>query len=209
MNRICSSFSCASRSSELDIFDFCSIMREAYLESFTVKNFQCPFRRAGIWPWNPQQLLSVARPADSSCSSILSVAELEMKFLRTQEEYRTRVLGDDAFIAANGFIDTTSGCVVTAANVMELVRAKKERNHKSWEAQKRKDLRRAAVDEKNRVDALKFATAVRKERLKRMAALAGRPVNAFGEDVTSFSQRRAVARVRTMAKQTANNCRDD
>ena len=69
--------------------------------------------------------------------------------MRTQEEYRTRVLGDDAIFAANGFIDTTSECVMTAANGMELVRAKKERNRTRWEAQKQKDVRRAATEEKS------------------------------------------------------------
>ena len=113
-----------------------------------MKNIQSSFSRAGIWPLNPQQLLSVARPADSSCTSILSVEELEKNLLRTQEEYITRVLGDDAIIAVNGCIDTTSGCIMTAANVMELLRAKKECNQKRWEAQKRKDMPRAATEEK-------------------------------------------------------------
>ena len=83
MNQICSNFGCVPRSSKLDICDFCSIMRETYLESFTVKNIQSSFRLAGIWPLNPQRLLSVARPADSSCTSVLSVADGEEDFENT------------------------------------------------------------------------------------------------------------------------------
>lgn len=76
-----------SRSSHLDIFDFCSPLREAYVESFTVKNIQSSIRRAGIRLFNPQQLFSVARPADSSCSSILSVTDLEKDFVKTPKQH--------------------------------------------------------------------------------------------------------------------------
>lgn len=74
-----------------------------------MKNIRYSFRRAGIWPFKPQHLLLVAGPADSTCTSILSVAELEKDFvklqeMKIQEEYRTRALGDDAIINANGLL---------------------------------------------------------------------------------------------------------
>ena len=52
-NRLQNSISsCAApgRGKEYDIFDMCSLIGDAYVHSFTVKNIQASFYRSGIWP---------------------------------------------------------------------------------------------------------------------------------------------------------------
>lgn len=59
---------------------------------------------------------------------ILPVVELQKLFEQRQVEYRKKVLGPDAVLDTSGSVETTNGCVMTAANVINVIRKKKEQD---------------------------------------------------------------------------------
>jgi len=116
---------------KLGIFEFFSFFREAYAKSFTTTNIQAGFRRSGLCPLDIRRLLGVPRPASSEVDApLLSVEALEKLFEQKQEEFRRKVLGSDATMTQSGFVDTTCGQVMTAPQVLALVREKCERGAK-------------------------------------------------------------------------------
>ena len=54
---------------ELDVFHICSIIREAYDDTFTSGNIKAAFKRSGIWPLDMHRLLSVPRPRSPTDST--------------------------------------------------------------------------------------------------------------------------------------------
>lgn len=48
----------------LSIFDVCSVFGEAYNSSFTRSNIANGFSAAGLWPYDPNRLLSRPLPVD-------------------------------------------------------------------------------------------------------------------------------------------------
>ena len=126
--------SCAApgRGKQYDMFDLCAPLRVAYYRRFTVHNFQASFRRAGVCPFDPTNLLSTPRPSISHEKAvIMSPEEHFVAFEKNQEEMRYKILGSDATINRSGFIDTTKWAV------QKLLRVQKhwnwlEGNMKLW-----------------------------------------------------------------------------
>ena len=198
LNKACGRVSLVDQDKPLDIFDFCSLLREAYIDSFTVRNIRASFERAGTWPVNAKRLLNIPRPADDSPNcEIVSVEELEKALKDKEKDYRTRVLGSDAVIESSGYVSTKKGCVMTAENVLNLVRKKKMNDRKKHERERFKHHQRNRKENIQRLAASTFSTTVRRDRLNRCAQLANMPIEAFLPQVRSFSERRAAARVKS------------
>ena len=141
LNKAVSSCSGFNDRYTIDLFGMCKIMREAYENSFTKRNVQASFRRAGLWPLNAKRLIGEPRPASAAADApILTVDMLEKRFEERRKDVRDMVLACDAEIVKCGYVDTANGCVVTAGRVMELVKKKKE-----------EDERKRIIEEKGRL----------------------------------------------------------
>ena len=108
------------------VYNFCSVLYFAYGKAFTAINTRSRFIRSGIWPLDPMQLLSIARPASmDNSNTVLSVEELENILEEKRREFRETILGWDATVCSNGFVDTTQGAVLTSSRALNLARLKK------------------------------------------------------------------------------------
>ena len=177
-----------------DVFDLCSLIRHAYDKAFTVSIIQLSFHRSGIWPFDPKKPRSVPRPATAEPdANTVSVEELCSAFEEKQKAVRTAILGPDATITRSGFIDTSKRSVVTSSRDLELARdLKKFQDAAAEEARKR------ARQDRRALSAAEEARHYRNERVRGCAALSGKGVEEFSRNMRSMSERRAVARMRTI-----------
>lgn len=87
------------------------------------------FCRAGAWPVVASNVFNVNRPANASLNTqILTVGQFEREFGKKREAFRDCILGIDAVMIDNDYVETTYGCVVTSNNDLSLVREKQDRN---------------------------------------------------------------------------------
>jgi DDE superfamily endonuclease len=63
----------SARGALYDEFDFCGIMRMAYLHAFTPDTMRCAFANTGIWPFTPEVELRKAMPASADDVSAVRV----------------------------------------------------------------------------------------------------------------------------------------
>ena len=99
---------------------------------------------------NAKRLLNIPRPADDSPNcEIVRVEELEKAFKDKEEDYKTRVLGSGAVIESFGYVSTKKGCVMTAENVLHLVRKKKMNDLKKHESERFKHHQRNRKEKYN------------------------------------------------------------
>ena len=201
LNRIINNITLSEEQRELNMFDICALLSRAYEESFTPSNIRAGFRRAGVWPVDATRILNVSRPLNSCPNAeILTVEQLAAEFEKKRVAFRDHVLGSDAVMMDNGYVDTTKGCVMTSENVLKLVREKKRQDHLRFNAETRKRREREQSEERRRYAAVQFSQRVRDDRMRRLAFLAGKPVGDFVLGMRSFAERRAVARLRTQAR---------
>lgn len=76
-NNCVSGYTCT----KIRVFDFSAMMKEAYERSFTISNIKACFRRAGLWPFNANKLLSIPCPvSESQIGTIALPEQLENEF---------------------------------------------------------------------------------------------------------------------------------
>ena len=184
-----------------DVFDLCSLIRHAYEKAFTGSNIQASFYRSGIWPFDPKKLLRVPRPASAEpYANIMSVEELCFAFEEKQKALRSSVLGSEATLTRSGFIDTSKGFVVTSSRALELARDKQNADLKKLQDVAAEEARKRARQDRRALSAAGEARHYRNERVRQCAALSRKGVEEFSRNMRSISERRAVARMRTITK---------
>ena len=183
---------------ELDVFDICSIIREAYHDTFTSGNIKAAFSRSGICPLDMHRLLFVPRPRSPTDSTeIIGCEQLEELFIEKQAELRNAVLGESATLKPHGYVDTSLGKVMTSSIVLSLVKAganrrKAARNSVNISARK-KGLEEARKLRAKRKRAELFSEYV----CTRRATLCSETVADYRKRVRLLQVRRAAARYRT------------
>ncbi len=187
---------------ELDEFSYCGMMARAYELSFTRKNIQSSFEKAGIWPLDPSRLLSAPRPRGvDDLGTILGVEELQELFEEKRRSVRSSIIGADARIDSSGFIDTSQGMVLTSECALQLARKKAEQDSEKRKAKELKSIRAALAsarrEKAERLDIAKREAAKWKER----ARLANMSVSDFRESVRPIKERRAIAKLRKALRQ--------
>ena len=106
---------------KFDVFDFCSMLRHTYEKSFSRKNIITSFRKSGIWPMNPRQLLYAPRPAGrENLEEVMDVDRMCRLMEAKRMEIRDTVIGANAKILHSGYLETTEGLVLTSANALAL-----------------------------------------------------------------------------------------
>ena len=196
-----SSCSAPGRGKEQDIFDMCSLIRDAYVYSFTVRNTQAPFYRSGILPLDASKLLNVPRPATASAdASIMSVEELQAAFQKKQKIPRDAILCADAKITRIGVPDTSHGAVVSSSKALELVRHKRDLDLEKLSHFHGREMRRATKEDLRFRAAAQHAREYRHGRMKRCAVLAGKSLEEFAVGVRGIAERRGAARMRTLLR---------
>ena len=174
--------SCAApvRGKKYDIFDMCSLIRDAYVNSFTVKNIQASFYCSGIWPLDGGKRLNYPRPATTSADArIMSVEELQAAFQEKRKVLRDSIRGADATTTRSGFIDTSHGAVVTSSKALELAREKRDFDLEKLSLFRAREARRATKEDLQFCAAAQHARKYRHERMKRRAELAGKSLEEF------------------------------
>lgn len=112
MNKFSAEGTLSDSNTNVDMFDFMSLLRELFHTAFTSYVVQAGFRRAGLWPDAPECLIGVPRPANAGLDQIMSVDELAALSEKRCNEYKQRVLGSDAKAINCHYVDTTNGCVM-------------------------------------------------------------------------------------------------
>lgn len=80
-----------------DTFGFCRILKVAFEEAFTSSTIRSSFRRAGMFPWNPERLISVPRPTSSeNVSTVIGRDDLLKLLEKLWSRRETMLLGKDA-----------------------------------------------------------------------------------------------------------------
>lgn len=186
------------RAEKIDAFEFCALMRAAYREAFTAKNIKSSFARAGIWPLDPNRLLSVPRPRSADdVGDIVGVIELQAMYQEKRQAERSALHGSDAKVHACGYLDTSNGLVLTSSQAMDLAR-KKATAEKAKRHEKELSVVRAAL-KKARRDHISTCDIERKRNAswRNRAQLAGIPEGVFRASVRPLAERRAKASLRT------------
>lgn len=178
-----------------DVFDYLKVMREAYGLAFTRKNVLSGFEKSGIWPLNYKALLNTPRPASTiNTYKILSVCQLE-ELMEGRRARRREIMGIQPVVTKSGFVDTTSGLLLTSPQAMVLANQK----HKN------DTLRLAAKERKLAESARKEAETsdrVRVERLRHDAKALAFRIKRYGvcdRAPKPLAVRRQIAKERTAA----------
>eukprot|EP00171_Calliarthron_tuberculosum_P002273 IDg2273t1 len=200
-NALNEALNAAASTDKLDVyntFDLCGMLKTAFEPAFSEQNIKSSFARSGIWPLDPSRLLRVPRPAASTnLSSVLSVEKLQEMLDVKLNAARRAVIGEDAELLSCGYVDTTSGAVVTSTRAMQLAadRAKHDeavRLHASVTAN-----RRAVSAARRREKWLVETEHMKAAAWSCRAAMSGMTVAAFRRQVRPLAERRAIARART------------
>lgn len=111
------------------VYDFLKMLRHAYYATFTRANVMATFKKAGMWPVNRRKLMSVPvhRSADD-VATILTVAQLDELYKAERLVARRRILGEEVVITKQGFVDITSGAVLTSDAAIAMAAEKSRRD---------------------------------------------------------------------------------
>lgn len=120
-----------SGSGEVDIYEYCAVMRHAYYPSFTRENIKSSFKRVGIWP----QIHPVYHPFPDleiylHLTRWLIPTSYCIYYRKKLAKSRDEILGADAKVLQFGFLDTTRGGVLTSSKAEAAVRNKHIRDRK-------------------------------------------------------------------------------
>ena len=193
----------AKSQTELDMYEYCAVLKHAYHASFTHNNIVASFRRSGLWPLDAMRLISVPRARDiNSTGEILTPEALVALLEKKREEARKDILGSEVHLLRSGFVDTTRGAVLTADNAMEAVRRKenalREKRKDEHEREVQRNAREVLRIERKREQQRKRRELI----LTRRAKLAQLPLDVFMAKQRSMADRRAIARLRTLRART-------
>ena len=130
----------------------------------------------------------------------MSSEELFVGFKQKQEEMRYTILRSDATMSRSGFIDTTNGAFVTSKNALKLARREHEADGIKHHEKAEGDARKTTKLERRALIAAKGAREYYSGRMRLCAALAGKGEEEFLGSVRSSTERRAVARMRTILR---------
>lgn len=184
-----------------DTFSFCDMLKFAYEKSFTPQNIKSGFRKAGLYPLDSSQLLSVPRPVNAdNLTEMLTVDELERLFEAKRQILRTKVLGEDTVISKSGFVDTSNGAVLTSVRALALAEGKftsdtAQRVSKELRATQSAE-RASRREEKTRAEGFRL----RELAWSRRALQIGVTVDGLKKAVRPLQERRATARHRVALK---------
>ena len=182
---------------KLVLFDLCGIMKHAYHVAFTRTNITSGFRRAGLWPVDSSKLLNVERPANgTSSATFLTLEELQTAYEAKRIQLRCETLGADAKMLDCGYVDTANGCVMTSANVLDLMRKRQEEIECKKEREEREALQKEMRASKRRMKVLMEAKRMTDAQNCRRARMASITVEAYLTNVHPLRERRAVAKIR-------------
>eukprot|EP00171_Calliarthron_tuberculosum_P006015 IDg6015t1 len=149
-NALNESLNAAASSDCLDVydtFDFCGMLSSAFRKYFTPENVISSFRRSGIWPLDSSKLLSSPCPAsEAEIYRVLTPIDLQRLLEVNLRAARTAVLGDDAVLLTNGFIDTRQGAVVPSDRALQLTTLKSSQDKKQRARKEREANRRAVME---------------------------------------------------------------
>jgi hypothetical protein len=179
-----------------DEFDFCAMLRTAFLHAFTSDTIRSAFANTGIWPFNPEVLLRKAMPASADdVSTMVSVQDLNGILEQKRLELPTGAAAGGT-VLPQGFLDTSQGLCLTSDESLRLARNKYEANQAKAAAARRK----AAENEAKEV-AERSAVKMRREQAE-MAATRERHI-LYGVPmihvVRPMEVRRAIAKARVAA----------
>ena len=187
---------------KLDLYDLCGILKQAYHVAFTRANIKSGFRRAGLWPVDSSKLINVERPADAtSAATFLTVEELQAAYEAKRIELRNATLGEDAKMLDCGYVDTSNGCVMTSANVLDLMRKRQEEIKCKKEKEKREAVQKEVKGSKRRLKVLIEAKRMSDAQNRRRARMANLTVDDYLTNVRSLRERRAVAKIRELNRE--------
>ena len=196
--------------SQLDMFEYCCVLKHAYYKTFTREHIVASFRRAGQWPVDPHRLLSLPCPRDSDAlSDICSKDQLIQLLEKKRAEAREEILAANITVLRTGFVDTTRGAVLTSSAALSAAKAKADSDSRKREIERmtaiRHYLRLAAQSRRNKEQCACGAQFVNQRR----ASQTGMTVRAYTAQLRSMKERRASARLRTaqrMQRQSVARC---
>lgn len=173
-----------------DFFDFCAMLRSAFLQTFTYLAISNSFRASGLFPVDPSRLLSVPHPYSTvDPKTIVSVEELERMFARKCTSARQRILGDNGTIAECRFLDTKEGAVLTSQSALRRAIQKESRQvTKKLEKQLAIEMRVVRFESKGHLRSFNVQNTTNTHHPRRM------------------KYRRACARARTLERQLKSIC---
>lgn len=138
-------------------------------------------------------MLGARRPATAAVNKFLSLEKLEVLFEEWFAEYKDKVLGSDARLLNCGYVDTTSGCVMTSDTVMHITRSKRAADVRKRAQEQQKQLQRpGTADERLQVH-LQAVERSNVERCRVRAMLCGTSVEFFNVRQRPMSLKRAIA----------------
>lgn len=185
----------------LDEFDYCTMMREAYYKTFTRENIASGFRRAGMWPCDPNRLINIPRIRDDD--TVASVEMLEQMMNDRRNSIRQEVLGANTKVLQSGFVYTKRGAVLTAEYALNIARTHAEKrrlkNQEKELTERKRSLRKEQKERKMRREIVRHEEA----RWRVRAFYAGMDPLDFKASVRSLKERREVAKIRSTAKKLA------
>ena len=151
----------------------------------------------GLWPVDSSKLLNVEWPTNgTSSATFLIVEELQAAYEAKRIHLRSETLGADAKMLDCGYVDTANGCVMTLANVLDLMRKRQEEIKCKKEREEREALQKEMRAPKRRMKVLMETKRTTDAQNCRRARMANLTVEAYLTNVRSLRKRRAVAKIR-------------
>lgn len=174
----------------IDLYELCSILRQAFHNAFTRPNIVSSFVRAGVWPIDATKLMSVPRPRDADAQqTLVSIEEMEEMLIASRAAARRSIVGDDVVVTHRGFVETTRGRVLTTDAAITAASKKAEEYRRKKAAEAEREAQRERVEQEQIARSERARWVVR-------AKMVGVPVHVLRSSVRPLSARRALARHR-------------
>lgn len=108
-------------------YDFCSILKTAYDNSFTPSNIRSSYRCVAIYPTDLARFLSMPLHAAAECpSEIETVMQMKLMMQGNHCQFPSPTSGLDPQIGSSELIDTQNCSVLTSVLVMQLMSQRSE-----------------------------------------------------------------------------------
>lgn len=80
-----------------DVYECSSLLRCAFDSAFNTSEIKAGFRRAVLYPLDPDGLLNMLRPEhDEEASDLVTLEQLRLEMSKQRAAVRISILGDDA-----------------------------------------------------------------------------------------------------------------